>query len=499
MIKLHFEKLSRYERLNEPCTVAIPFQKGILKELSKVSITDGEKVVPNQCRATAQWPDNSVKWLLVNFLADLPGNKGKDYYCDLDNENNPSQYKRVKVEEHNDRLSIDTGEINIDLSKIGENGIFHKIKYKNTEYDEEDIVGPILYSSNDDVWRATVSKQGFEIIEAGPVRVVVQTKGKHYNNAGKSWMDYVLRIYAFAGKPWIRMDYQIVNCEEGKHQELKGIEINIRSNATKGKNIDTTLAISNYASKITRGKNGDKLNHLIDAQELVYEANEHIPETFYGTFWADCNEENKGGVCATIFQAQQNFPKALEVDEYGIKIKIFPKEAGSLKILQGVAKTHKLFLHFHDADESVQNLNVRSLQFQMPDRPVLEPDTYKNAGIFEDVFVEDKIDKIERSLINKADARGKAYGILHWGDSPDLGYTEQGRGNGEPVWTNNEYDFPHAAMLMYARSAERRMLDYMLVTSEHWMDVDVCHYSSDPLRYEAQITHFANHVSLSNN
>ena len=48
---------------------------------------------------------------------------------------------------------------------------------------------------------------------------------------------------------------------------------------------------------------------------------------------------------------------------------------------------------------------------------------------------------------------------------------------------------------MYARTAERRMLDYMLVTAEHWMDVDVCHFNDDPLRFQAQITHSANHVS----
>ena len=497
MIKLHFEKLSRFDRLNEPCTVAIPFPQGILKVLSKVSITDGEKIVPIQCRATAKWPDNSVKWLLVNFIADLPGNKSKDYYCELENENknNPVQYKKVKVKEYDDRLCIHTGELTINLSKKGESSIFNKIKYKDTEYSKEDIVGPIIFNRNDEEFEATVGEQGFEVIEDGPVRVVVQTKGKHYNKSGKSFMDYVLRIYAFAGMPWIRMDYQIINAEEGTDQELKGIEIHITNRSAKGENIDTALAISNYASEIIQGKNGDKLNQLIDAQKLIYEANEHMPETFYGTFWADWRAENKGGVCATIYQAQQNFPKKLEVDDYGINIKIFPKEIGSLKLIQGVAKTHKVFLHFHNAEEDIQNLNVRSLQFQIPDRPVLQPNVYENARVFEEVFVESKIDKVERTLINKADARGKAYGILHWGDAPDLGYTQQGRGDGELVWTNNEYDFPHAAMLMYARSEERRMLDYMLVTAEHWMDVDVCHYSSDPLRYEAQITHSADHIS----
>jgi hypothetical protein len=290
------------------------------------------------------------------------------------------------------------------------------------------------------------------------------------------------------------MDYQILNAEDDKFQELNAIDIRIKNMKSKG-NIKTALATSNYNSKIVIGDNGEILHHLIDANQLIFEANEHIPEVFYGTFWADWNDDEKGGICATIYQAHQNFPKAMEVDNTGIKINILPLEAENLKLCKGVAKTHRIFLHFHNRDESLQNINVRSLQFQMPDRPILDASVYENAKIFEDVFVEKKIDKVERSLIYKADARGKAYGILHWGDAPDPGYTQQGRGNGEPVWTNNEYDFPHAAMLMYARSGERRMLDYMLVTAEHWMDVDVCHYSEDPLRYQAQIIHSAGHIS----
>ena len=71
--------------------------------------------------------------------------------------------------------------------------------------------------------------------------------------------------------------------------------------------------------------------------------------------------------------------------------------------------------------------------------------------------------------------------MMHFGDAPDSGYTNQGRGGGENVWVNNEYDRPHACMLYYALSGQRRALDSALVSARHWLDVDFCHHHPDPL------------------
>lgn len=89
----------------------------------------------------------------------------------------------------------------------------------------------------------------------------------------------------------------------------------------------------------------------------------------------------------------------------------------------------------------------------------------------------------------------RCYGMLNWGDTWDSGYTMQGRGNGRVVWSNNEYDFPHSCALQYARTGVRRYLDYLLVTAKHWMDVDICHYSKNPLRIGGQWEHTAGHCA----
>ena len=129
----------------------------------------------------------------------------------------------------------------------------------------------------------------------------------------------------------------------------------------------------------------------------------------------------------------------------------------------------------------------------MPDRPHISPEEIAKTNVVVNVFVDKKIPEVEMNLVAKADNHSRAFGMLNFGDAPDPGYTKQGRGGGEPVWTNNEYDFPHACALMYMRTGTRRFFDYMAVATSHWMDVDICHYSKDPLRLNGQWEHTNGH------
>ena len=85
--------------------------------------------------------------------------------------------------------------------------------------------------------------------------------------------------------------------------------------------------------------------------------------------------------------------------------------------------------------------------------------------------------------------------MFHFGDAPDAGYTDQGRGRGATVWVNNEYDRAHACTLFYALTGERRALESGIVAARHWLDVDLCHRSDDPLRHGGLVAHSAHHVT----
>jgi len=493
VITLHFEKLSRYDRPGEPVAVAVPFAEGYLKDISNVAVLDGGRPVPTQVRQTAVWPDGSCKWLLVNFLADLPGNCGKDFTLatDIATPVFPEQPARVSLV--GDSCRIDTGALSIELNPSELPGLWGAVRGTGFAFEAGELVGPVVTAEGKQ-YTASLYKSCWKIVESGPVRVIVEAKGKHRDENGDGLLDFELRISAFAGKPWLQVDYRMINREKTAEIHLDAIDFMLKPALTKGQ-IRTAVATSNYESFIDEGDGSQRLFKMIDGEYLLYDMNEHFPETFYGTFFADWNDSQRGGLSITQYQAYQNYPKSLAVDAAGIEVGILPRESDGLTFYQGMAKTHTLFFYFHSGDVSVADLNVQSLQFQLADRPVMDSEVYRSSGLFENIFVEKKLDYVERGFIGMADSRIRAYGILAWGDAPDVGYTQQGRGNGELVWTNNEYDFPHAMMLMYVKSGERRMMDYVLTAAQHQMDVDICHYHPDPLRQGGQVIHSARHVS----
>lgn len=256
--------------------------------------------------------------------------------------------------------------------------------------------------------------------------------------------------------------------------------------------IRTCAASSNYKTDFLTSETGASVKKLIDSHHLLYEANEHFAEVIYGTLFCDRTTDRQG-LCATVYQGQQNYPKAVEADTEKLVISLVP--AGNDKVIMqsGMARCQRVLLHFHPADESLQSLNNRSTIYQMPDKCHIAPEIFHNANVFEDVFANKKDPQFESFLTRRGDSHSRGYGMMNWGDSPDPGYTSQGRGGDEPVWTNNEYDYPHACYLMYARTGLRRFLDYGLVAADHWMDVDVCHYSKNPLLLGGQWEHTNGH------
>ncbi len=490
MEKLFFEKLANFERKSEPCSIAIPFPKGMLKDIHQVMITDGHSIVPSQGKITGYWEDGSIKWGLIHFLADLPANKSKEYFYYIDEKVQFFKNNFVITSKEN-KIIIDNGVLHLELNNTKGDSLFSKIQADHFSLQADQIIGPCIQANNEK-WIAKIDAP-WEIIETGAVMTQLQTSGKHYNQNNQDFINYVLTLRIYVGKPWIQFDYKIINKEKEDFQLLDSIQFNLRPKVHD--TIHTLLGTSNYATRFIEGTGEKEITYVIDAEHMLKEANEHMPEVFYGTFFADWNDSEIGGVCATLYQAHQNFPKAFQVMQDQLSIQIVPEKSEGLHFYQGMAKTHTFFLHFHSPLEDKMDLNKRSLHFQCPDRPILDSSVYQKANIYERIFTDKKIPEVERVLINMADRRGKAYGILHWGDAPDSGYTEQGRGNGAPVWTNNEYDFPHAAMQMYARTGERRMLDYMLVAARHWLDIDICHYSQDVLRQGAQIEHSAHHIT----
>lgn len=513
---IKFRKLYRYERLREHCQIAIPYAKGALTQETKVQVLQSGQCMPSQKKVTSRYEDGSIRYLFVRFLANLPANDKAVLQVESDCDK-ICEYKEIKVTATEGGYQVKAG-VDFAVSHNTEN-IFDWLSDGRKKYEAGQFVGPYLKDGEGNSYGICLGK--WRVMEDGPLVAVLRCMGEC---TGAGHISFELKLTAYAEKPWVEISYRIINStdeplhvaslifallEEGADydatlvrntddplvhhtygiNELPEIEKECPVNK-----IRTCTGQSNYKTGFSVGRNGHPVCEVVDAASLVGEMHEHFTEVLYGTFFADRTDE-RGGVCATIFQAKQNYPKAVKADESGVYVMLVPENVDRVVMESGTSREQRFLLHFHGPEETLTEIDNRSLIYQMPDKPSLPPEVFKEAGVMPDIFVDrDKMNQdVEIALIGKCDGHARCFGMLNWGDSPDPGYTNQGRGKGMPVWTNNEYDYPHACALFYARTGERRFLDYMITACSHWMDVDVCHYSRDPLKLGGQWEHTNGH------
>lgn len=494
MITLHFEKLYSKARENEPCMTAIPFPKGVVHEIQELAFFQKDRKLQTQGKVTARHKDGSAKYVFIRFLADIPANKGAEVICTVgekETERYEAEHQTKKCmdlklicEETKDGFCADTGVLQFYLAHQQEN-IFEKIVFQEKTYEKKCFAGPELILQDGRTYE--VACQTWQIVERGEVSCTFSNQAILKN--GQDCLPCEIRITAYAGKSFLDIAVRVINTT-GEALPFASYTFSYRAQE-KGKRAMT--ATSNYRTQYQISENGEAVRQDITAEMLFYQNNEHFGEVFAGTLFADVTDST-GGICATVYQALQNFPKAVEADENGFTIMLVPESETKVVMQPGMAREQRFQLFFHEADMEMEDISHRSTVYQMPDKPYMDSSVYEKSGLFPNIFVHEKQYDAETALVAAGDGHARCYGMLNWGDAPDMNYTNQGRGHGQLVWTNNEYDFPHACMLMYFKSGLRRFLDYALVAGNHQIDVDVCHASDDLLCLGGQWEHTRGHV-----
>lgn len=496
MIKLYFEKLYNKDRYGQPCYVSIPLAKGeFYPEDSVILMQDGKKQ-PVQKKVLSYHKDGSVRYLFLRFLADIPANKKAEAECIFaKGKENTSTWIGINVEKADSEAGQGYHVSNDNLAFQVRNGsihLFESLTAKEKIYSMEQFYGPVLRRSGEQQ-KYFMQYDCWKIVEEGPVCTVLSCMGRLAGGNGQEGIPCEVRLTAYAGRTNVDVSVRLINATE-RMLPMVSLEFGISDQSVTERQIRTCVAESNYKTDFLVGENGDCVEKCITAVNLLNQGNEHFGEVFYGTFFADWTGD-EGGVCATVYQAHQNFPKAVMAKRDGLVLKLIPEGKGEILLQPGMAIEQGFQLYFHESEEDLQEINHQSTMYQMPDRPILDPEVYERSGLYPDIFVEKEKQNmdVEWALIMSGDNHTRSYGMLHWGDGPDPNYTAQGRGRGNLVWTNNEYDFPHACMLQYARTGIRRFGDYCVVAGTHQRDVDVCHYSENPLLMGGQWEHTKGH------
>jgi hypothetical protein len=538
-----------------PLTRGVPFPQGAMADLEGLYLVDSEgQAVATQFRTLSHWSDGSVKWVLVDFQADVAANGEVTYALGYDGGGqNPAAAITLKVDEDDERIVVDTGAVRFAVSRksfglvefaelpgglrvAGEGDAWVRIcEAFGQGVDQRRIYGmggQCLASLAQDVYKVSVE-------EAGPLRVVIRCEGAfeadipmhHYS--GYQPFRYVVRLYAYAGQAYLRVLHTVVVACNPQQTEVEEITVHVPA-ALSG---DLRYRIASV--RPTQGAlAADESLHLAQVVDNHFKLYQHqnnrrqlVAEGERSAGWLAIEDADKGVGVALRYMAEE-YPKALEVNGSGNGIDVhlwrhpdgerlnfrrYAEEVawhdgeGVYSDGLGTAKTSEFFVHFYaaaDADNAPDMLRGLLAQPHIAVDPAAHARGQVTGGFA--AFDPERFPASERTMTGFADwlervtHMGHWYGFFDWGDCMVAWDEENGewRFFGRWGWCNSEWDPRHGMWIQYLRSGEPRYYRLAEAMSRHSMDVDTCHYH--PLRpymvggcFRHSIDHYGDEVCAS--
>jgi hypothetical protein len=298
--------------------------------------------------------------------------------------------------------------------------------------------------------------------EQNPLRVVVKRTGSHgWVNRQDRALDYVIRVTAWAGRPYVHLAYSFIN-RQGRNMadyvRLDGLWLQAR--------LESPAAPMNV-------------------EQLGAEPRRA------GWFEA-------GKVAIGLRWWWQLYPKGFEVRSDGaLRLALFPESARPVNIYTGVAKTHEMLLSFGAGNQSAQvdhplyavaapkwyTRDTRALGRLVESSPeAIKPQYWPLVQKYDRWLV-----ACREAVLGKRDRgfeflgrRYDEYGMLNFGDAMHKLVSQDRRPDYGIHWDTQYYDFPHALFLHFFRTGDLKSFDTAVEAAAHLADVDISHHAAEP-------------------
>jgi len=515
-----------------PVWLGVPLPEGVLKDPADVRLAtlDG-KSVPVQAAPLTWHSDGSIRALVLDFQTDVAGAGKQTFRLEHDRSApRPAFASPVSVAETGDTFRVTTGPLSFTVGKR-KASFLEDVRLDlngdgNLTDDEQVAAGGVdlLASTSAGILhRASLDTESCraEIEESGPARVTIRCSGWHVSEGGSRFCQYILRIHAFAGKSYVRLQHTFVFTADPETTQLKSLGIVLPLKATAAQ----VFCGGKAGEPVRCGSPAvwlqDRHDHFAvrDGTKVVAEGK---TSSGYMTL-----SSGRFAATAIVREAWQNFPKAVEASGTGLTVWLWPphvaplnmkrysqttagEDACAVESAMGLAKTHEVFLYFHKPDA-----DVTSLAKWVQRRPVAlpEPAAMCASGVLGDLCPEDarRFPSAESALRGCMDwlialrDRFAWYGMIDYGDVARiynkrtrswLGSWAEGQGGweGHNGWMNNEFGYARTPWIMTVRTGEPHYFRFAEAHARHIMDVDTAHYDPQyPWRVGGQHRHGPQH------
>ncbi|MBM3474089.1 MAG: hypothetical protein FJX75_12540 [Armatimonadetes bacterium] len=498
-----------------PISFGFPCPEGGVFDLTQLRVLGAEgREIPAQFTATAFWPDGSLKWVLVDFAADLK--PGEDRSCTIEL---GSSVKRaasptpLKVSDEAGQVTVVTGPLRAVLDKQRFN-LFREVAFDangdgkfaaEEEALEPSPEGMVFVDEHGKVFASSgLPPDSMAIEEQGPQKVVVRVEGRYAAADGETYMRYLARLTFRASSSRVTVAWTHLN--DYLKTEFTDFTSLILPLVPTGGLKQSSVYLTDDAGKLqARDAKTLSLFQKDDQQSLLTtEAGTTTSGRAPGVM--RCGG-GRGTVTVALHDFWQRWPKGLSADGQQARIELLPVQpgpdygtdlphyllfnlcSGKYRLKWGMAFTERLTLDFDPQaapEASYADANK-------PVVPVLPAEWYAKtralgriaAPLEKQFAVWDKYaaDGFRAYMTQKE--RAREYGFLNYGDW----YGERGRN-----WGNNEYDLAHGLFQQFLRTGNREYFRWALVAARHQADVDIIHAYPDAFYVGGMVPHSVGHT-----
>lgn len=506
---------------HQPVTVGIPLPRGRYQRTDAWRLTDPAGTdIPVQTDPLATWPDGSIRWLLVDFIAGPLSSGTQLWRLTAGAKPSPQLAQFPTIEHDSARSTFSTGAASFRIGNKGSESLLTV---------DETLAVTLTLTLTDAKGTATNAEiQSVSIECPGPVRATACIRGKIQGGAP---CRFVARACFFAGLGLCRMRVTLHNPRRALHRgnlwdlgDPNSIRFHdltlalrqectttphIRWSAEPGQDTRETSALPFQIFQASSGgENWRSRNHVNSRGE--------IPNPFRG-YRVHAGERHDEGLRANpvvtrtcernaivvaVPEFWQQFPKAVEIDETSVLVRLFPRQFGDAFELQGgEQKTHNVWFESSKGSPSPTAL-------EWVHRPVvagLSPEAYFDSGAFPDMAPSNREDAdqfdhyMEESIEGpKSIIAGREvideYGWRNFGDiyaDHENAYASSPR----PIVShyNNQFDSIYGALLQFARTGDRRWRDLSDPLARHVIDIDIYHTEDDRSAYRGGLFWMTDH------
>lgn len=498
----------------QPISLGVPFPKGQITESSAFQFLDGQgRPVTLQTRPLAHWSDGSIQWLLLDFLLHPTANDSTTWnLTSAPDQATPRVPESMGVIATPDTFQVDTGLAQFTLNRTTFRP-FDQVRINGKEILNTQGKGLVLTDEHGKPGIPRVEKSFLET--QGPVRTTVYLEGKFF---GRVPCRFVARLSFYSGTGLVKLSLTVHNPHRARHPGGLWDLGDRGSLLFRDLSLDLVLAGPDQPQVLWSAEPDHAYESLRDGFLEIYQDSSggpnwqsrthlnqegRIPCSFSG-YRVRANGSQRQGkranpvigllnasasLAVAVPEFWQQFPKALEVNQHALHVRLFPEQWDDLFELQGgEQKTHTVWFSFHppapgwmlplDWIHQPAQVSLSSEWYAATGAlPLVSPGGQENQGWLRSLLEEgmqgpqgfiagrEVIDEYGWRNFGEVNANHEA--VHYPGPAPVISHY------------NNQYDLLQGAILQYCQTGQTCWLDLFDPLARHVLDIDIYHTDKD--------------------